>query len=46
MFAREVSFVEEENDRMKTNQIFWMGISVKHLFTKTPLGGGRLQMIC
>lgn len=39
VFAREVSFVEEENDKMKTNQIFLDGYICKMpVYRKTPLG--------
>ena len=39
VFAREISFVEEENDKMKTNQIFLDGYICKApIYRKTPLG--------
>lgn len=39
VFAREVTFVEEENDKVKTNQIFLDGYICKSpVYRKTPLG--------
>ena len=39
VFAREVTFVEEENDKVKTNQIFLDGFICKPpVYRKTPLG--------
>lgn len=39
VFAREVSFTEEENDKIKTNQIFLDGYICKPpVYRKTPLG--------
>lgn len=39
VFAREVSFVEEETDKAKTNQIFLDGYICKApVYRKTPLG--------
>lgn len=39
VFAREVSFTEEENDKVKTNQIFLDGYICKPpVYRKTPLG--------
>lgn len=39
VFAREVNFIEEENDKMKTNQIFLDGYICKMpVYRKTPLG--------
>ena len=46
VFAREVSFVEEENDRMKTNQIFLDGYICKApVYRKTPLGREIADML-
>lgn len=46
VFAREVSFVEEENDRMKTNQIFLDGFVCKApVYRKTPLGREIADML-
>ena len=46
VFAREVSFVEEENDRMKTNQIFLDGYICKTpVYRKTPLGREIADML-
>ncbi|MDO5540566.1 MAG: single-stranded DNA-binding protein [Eubacteriales bacterium] len=39
VFAREVAFTEEENDKVKTNQIFLDGYICKSpVYRKTPLG--------
>lgn len=39
VFSREVTFVEEENDKVKTNQIFLDGFICKPpVYRKTPLG--------
>ena len=39
VFAREISFVEEEDESMKTNQIFLDGYICKPpVYRKTPLG--------
>ena len=46
VFAREISFVEEENDKMKTNQIFLDGYICKMLvYRKTPLGREIADML-
>lgn len=46
VFAREVSFVEEENDKMKTNQIFLEGYICKMpVYRKTPLGREIADML-
>ncbi len=46
VFAREISFVEEENDKMKTNQIFLDGYICKMpVYRKTPLGREIADML-
>ena len=46
VFAREVSFVEEETDKMKTNQIFLDGYICKNpVYRKTPLGREIADML-
>lgn len=46
VFAREVSFVEEENDKAKTNQIFLDGYICKTpVYRKTPLGREIADML-
>lgn len=46
VFAREVSFVEEENDKIKTNQIFLDGYICKMpVYRKTPLGREIADML-
>ena len=39
VFAREISFTEEENDKIKSNQIFLDGYICKNpVYRRTPLG--------
>lgn len=46
VFAREISFVEEESDKMKTNQIFLDGYICKMpVYRKTPLGREIADML-
>ena len=46
VFAREVSFVEEETDKAKTNQIFLDGYICKApVYRKTPLGREIADML-
>ena len=46
VFAREISFVEEESDKMKTNQIFLDGYICKMpMYRKTPLGREIADML-
>ena len=46
VFTREISFVEEENDKMKTNQIFLDGYICKMpVYRKTPLGREIADML-
>ena len=46
VFAREISFVEEESDKMKTNQIFLDGYICKMpVYLKTPLGREIADML-
>lgn len=46
VFAREISFVEEENDKAKTNQIFLDGYICKTpIYRKTPLGREIADML-
>ena len=46
VFAREVSFVEEETDKAKTNQIFLDGYICKMpIYRKTPLGREIADML-
>ena len=46
VFAREISFVEEENDKIKTNQIFLDGYICKMpVYRKTPLGREIADML-
>ena len=46
VFAREISFVEEESDKMKTNQIFLAGYICKMpVYRKTPLGREIADML-
>lgn len=46
VFAREISFVEEETDKMKTNQIFLDGYICKNpVYRKTPLGREIADML-
>lgn len=46
VFAREISFAEEENDKMKTNQIFLDGYICKMpVYRKTPLGREIADML-
>ena len=46
VFAREVSFIYELEDKNGTNQTFWMGISAKSRFTGKHLLEERLQSCC
>ena len=46
VFAREISFVEEESDKMKTNQIFLDGYICKMpVYRQTPLGREIADML-
>lgn len=46
VFAREVSFVEEEDDKVKSNQIFLDGYICKPpIYRKTPLGREIADML-
>ncbi|MDY3920233.1 MAG: single-stranded DNA-binding protein [Candidatus Limivivens sp.] len=46
VFAREVSFVEEEDDKVKSNQIFLDGFICKPtVYRKTPLGREIADML-
>ena len=46
VFAREVTFVEEEDDKVKTNQIFLDGYICKPpIYRKTPLGREIADML-
>ena len=46
VFAREVSFVEEETDKMKSNQIYLDGYICKMpVYRKTPLGREIADML-
>jgi len=46
VFAREISFVEEEEDKMKTNQIILDGYICKNpIYRKTPLGREIADML-
>lgn len=46
VFAREVSFVEEETDKMKSNQIYLDGYICKMpIYRKTPLGREIADML-
>lgn len=46
VFARELNFVEEEMDKMKTNQIFLDGYICKNpVYRKTPLGREIADML-
>lgn len=46
VFAREVSFVEEEDDKIKSNQIFLDGYICKPpIYRKTPLGREIADML-
>ena len=46
VFVREISFVEEESDKMKTNQIFLDGYICKMpVYRKTPLGREIADML-
>ena len=46
VFAREISFVEEESDKLKTNQIFLDGYICKMpVYRKTPLGREIADML-
>lgn len=48
VFAREVSFVEsdEDMDGVKTNGIFWTGISANHRYTAKRRLAGRSRIFC
>ncbi len=46
VFAREISFVEEENDKVKSNQIFLDGYICKNpVYRRTPLGREIADML-
>ena len=46
IFAREISFVEEENDKIKSNQIFLDGYICKNpVYRRTPLGREIANML-
>lgn len=46
IFAREISFVEEENDKIKSNQIFLDGYICKNpVYRRTPLGREIADML-
>ena len=46
IFAREISFVEEENDKIKSNQIFLDGYICKTpVYRRTPLGREIADML-
>ena len=46
VFAREISFVEEENDKVKSNQIFLGGYICKNpVYRRTPLGREIADML-
>ena len=46
IFAREVNFVEEENDKIKSNQIFLDGYICKNpVYRRTPLGREIADML-
>ena len=46
IFAREVSFVEEENEKVKSNQIFLDGYICKPpVYRRTPLGREIADML-
>lgn len=46
VFAREINFVEEENDRVKSNQIFLDGYICKTpVYRRTPLGREIADML-
>ncbi|MDD6615099.1 MAG: single-stranded DNA-binding protein [Lachnospiraceae bacterium] len=46
VFAREISFTEEENDKIKSNQIFLDGYICKNpVYRRTPLGREIADML-
>ena len=46
IFAREINFVEEENDKIKSNQIFLDGYICKNpVYRRTPLGREIADML-
>jgi len=46
VFAREISFVEEENDKVKSNQIYLDGYICKNpVYRRTPLGREIADML-
>ena len=46
IFAREISFVEEESEKIKSNQIFLDGYICKNpVYRKTPLGREIADML-